>query len=250
MEDYLAWCGAISSSGWATLQYSPRYLSWLHCETPQPVEVEDLNILLTGSLDRAPTAGGQYHWTSELSPKSCQKFLRYMVGWLSVIGWQGGYASIAFIAGTLIQGLIVLNNPDYIFMRWHGTLLVIVITAFSIIFNTFLAKRLPMVEGLVLIVHILGFFAVLIPLWVLAPRNPTEMVFKDFTNFGGWSSTGLSVMVGMLTTVYGMLGADSAVHMGKRLLSEGRIVDKTDITSQLRRFETPVLFCLEPQCGR
>lgn len=172
-----------------------------------------------------------------------------MVGWLSAIGWQGGYASIAFIAGTLIQGLIVLNNPDYIFKRWHGTLLVIAITAFSIFFNTFLAKRLPMVEGLVLIVHILGFFAVLIPLWVLAPRNPTEMVFKDFTNFGGWSSTGLSVMVGMLTTVYGMLGADSAVHMGKRLLSEGRIVDKTDITSQLRRFETPVLFCLEPQCG-
>ena len=70
-----------------------------------------------------------------------------------------------------------------------------------------------MVEGLVLIIHIVGFFAVLIPLWVLAPRNSTEMVFKQFTNFGGWGSTALSVMVGMLTTVYGMLGADSAVHM-------------------------------------
>ena len=136
-----------------------------------------------------------------------------MVGWISVLGWQTGYASIAFIAGTLIQGLVVLNNPDYIFQRWHGTLLVIAITCFSILFNTFFAKRLPMVEGLILIVHILGFFGVMIPLWVLAPRNSAEMVFTQFTNYGGWSSTGLSVMVGMLTTVYGMLGADSAVHM-------------------------------------
>jgi len=132
-----------------------------------------------------------------------------------VLGWQTGFASIAFIAGTLIQGLIVLNNPNYIYERWHGTLLVIAITAFSIFFNTFLAKRLPIVEGLVLILHIIGFFAVLIPLWVLAPLNSTEVVFTEFVNVGGWSSTGLSVMVGMLTTVYGMLGADSAVHMCK-----------------------------------
>lgn len=153
-----------------------------------------------------------------------------MVGWISALGWQTGYASIAFIAGTLIQGLIVLNNPDYIFKRWHGTLLVIAITAFSILFNTFLAKRLPMVEGLVLIIHILGFFGVLIPLWVLAPRNSSDVVFKEFTNFGGWNSTGLSVMVGMLTTVYGMLGADSAVHMCEYLKSHASSKHRTDNT--------------------
>jgi hypothetical protein len=82
----------------------------------------------------------------------------------------------------MIQGLLVLNNPTYIFEPWHGTLLVIAITAFCIIFNTFLAKKLPMVEGLVLIIHILGFFAVLIPLWVLAPRTDAKTVFTEFTN--------------------------------------------------------------------
>ncbi|KAK5025079.1 hypothetical protein LTR13_010639 [Exophiala sideris] len=165
----------------------------------------------------APTSGGQYHWVSELAPRGCQKFLSYLIGWLSVLGWQTGFASIAFIAGTLIQGLIVLNNENYVFERWHGTLLVVAITAFSIFFNTFLAKRLPIVEGLVLILHIIGFFAVLIPLWVLAPLNSTDVVFTEFVNVGGWSSTGLSVMVGMLTTVYGMLGADSAVHMSEEI---------------------------------
>ena len=108
----------------------------------------------------------------------------------------------------------MINRPDYVFERWHGTLLVIAIMLFAIFFNTFLAKRLPMVEGVVLIIHICGFFGILIPLWVLGPRNPTNAVFTDFTNFGGWRTTGLAVMVGMLTSIYGILGADSAVHMG------------------------------------
>ncbi|KAL2432618.1 hypothetical protein ABEF95_014048 [Exophiala dermatitidis] len=174
-----------------------------------------------------PTAGGQYHWVSELSPKSTQKFLSYIVGWLSAIGWQAGYASITFIAGTLIQGLIVLNDESYVFKRWHGTLLVIAITALSIVFNSFLAKHLPLVETLVLVLHILGFVGVLITLWVMAPRNSTDAVFTDFVNSGGWVSTGLSVMVGMLTAVYGMLGADSAVHMSEEIRDASLVLPRT-----------------------
>jgi choline transport protein len=117
----------------------------------------------------------------------------------------------------MIQGLLVLNQPDYVPHNWHGTLLVIAITGFCIIFNTFLAKRLPMVEGIVLIIHLLGFFAVLIPLWVLAPRNSASQVFTEFLNLGGWSSMGLAFMVGLLSPVYTLIGADSAVHMSEEI---------------------------------
>lgn len=117
----------------------------------------------------------------------------------------------------MIQGLLVLDNPDYVPKNWHGTLLVIAITAFCIIFNTFLAKKLPMVEGMVLIIHLLGFFAVLVPLWVLAPRSSPKAVFTEFSNFGGWSSNGLSFMVGLLAPVYTLIGADSAVHMSEEI---------------------------------
>jgi len=117
----------------------------------------------------------------------------------------------------MIQGLLILNDPTYIPENWHGTLLVIALTAFCIIFNTFLAKKLPMVEGMVLIVHLLGFFAVLVPLWVLAPRSSPKDVFTGFSNFGGWSSTGLAFMVGLLAPVYTLIGADSAVHMSEEI---------------------------------
>lgn len=29
---------------------------------------------------RAPTSGGQYHWTYMLAPESCRKFFSYIMG--------------------------------------------------------------------------------------------------------------------------------------------------------------------------
>lgn len=129
------------------------------------------------------------------------------------MGWQCAIVSIAYLAGTIIQGLMVLNNPDYDSKRWHGTLLVIAITLFSIIFNTFLAKRLPFVEVLILILHVCGLFAIIIPLWVLGPRRSAKQVFTEFNNGGEWNSDGTATLVGFSTTITALIGYDCAVHM-------------------------------------
>jgi choline transport protein len=114
----------------------------------------------------------------------------------------------------MIQGLIVLNNPDYVPQRWQGTLLFYMMIFLSLFFNTYLVKQLPKIEGLILIIHIAGFFGVLIPLVYLAPHGSASDVFGTFANGGGWSSKGLSFFVGIVTGVYAFLGADSACHMG------------------------------------
>jgi amino acid transporter len=139
------------------------------------------------------------------------------IGWLCFTGWQSGLVGCAFLSGTIIQGLIALDNPLYGYERWHGTLLVISITSFTVFFNTFLAKRLPLVEGLVLVLHIVGLFAIMIPLWILAPRNNSRAVFTEFTNNGGWATTGTSFMIGLQPLVVSVLGFDSSVHMCKSL---------------------------------
>lgn len=51
----------------------------------------------------APTSGGQYHWVSEFSPRSSQKFLSYMVGWLGVLGWQVGVAYASYLSATEVS---------------------------------------------------------------------------------------------------------------------------------------------------
>ncbi|KAK4550795.1 hypothetical protein LTR36_000375 [Oleoguttula mirabilis] len=164
-----------------------------------------------------PTAGGQYHWVSEFAPPKYQKGLSYVTGWLCATGWQVFLASVAFMVAGIIQGLIALNNPNYGFEAWHATLLTMALMVFAIIFNTVLAVRLPLVEGCVLILHVAGFFAVFIPMWVLAPRaNPAD-VLLTFSNNGGWPSLGLSAMIGLTTPITALIGYDCSVHMSEEL---------------------------------
>ena len=106
----------------------------------------------------------------------------------------------------MIQGLIVLNNPSYEPQRWQGTLLFYAMILVGVIFNTLFVRYLPKTEGLVLIIHVGGFFAVLIPLVYLAPHGNGTEVFTLFTNGGGWQTQELSFCVGIVTGVYSFLG--------------------------------------------
>lgn len=137
----------------------------------------------------APTAGGQYHWVSEFAPRKWQKQLSFFVGWLCVLGWQTGCAIGCFLAAGEIQGLVILNRPEYVPHPYHLTLMAIGMVLFVAIFNTFLAKHLPLVEGVVLFLHVAGFFAIIVPLWVLGPHSPSSEVWTEFSNEGGWSSS-------------------------------------------------------------
>ena len=90
----------------------------------------------------------------------------------------------------------------------------IAVVVFAIIFNTSMAKQLPMVEIVILFIHILGLFAIVIPLLVMAPsRNSGRVALLDFYNGGNWSTVGLATMIGLLTPLGSMLGFDCAVHM-------------------------------------
>ena len=40
-------------------------------------------------FSRSPTAGGQYHWVSQLAPPSMQKFLSYLIGMFTFVEMSG-----------------------------------------------------------------------------------------------------------------------------------------------------------------
>ena len=141
-----------------------------------------------------------------LSPKSCSKFLSYLTGWMTVISWQAGLASGAFLGGTMIQGLLVLNHPSYNYHRWHGTLLFYTIIIVALFVNTYLARQLPKIEAMVLIIHVMGFFGILVPMVYLAPQSNARDVFATLSDGGGWSSKGLSFFIGLSTSMYAFIG--------------------------------------------
>jgi len=92
--------------------------------------------------------------------------------------------------------------------------------------NTYGAKHLPVLEGIVLIVHIFGFFCIIIPLWVLAPKAPASEVFGTFENFGGWSSIGAACFVGSITATGSFAGSDAAVHLSEETKDASKSVPR------------------------
>ncbi|GAW25779.1 putative GABA permease [Rosellinia necatrix] len=163
----------------------------------------------------APTSGGQYHWVSMLAPPSSRKFLGYLTGWLAITGWQALIASGALITGTMIQGLILISHPEYaaVMQNWHGTLLLWAIVFFSYGINTAAGSLLARFEGIVLVLHILGFFAVILPLVLLSPHGSAGDVFNTWVNSGLWQTQGLSFSIGIMGNVFAFLGGDCAIHV-------------------------------------
>ncbi|KAK5170961.1 uncharacterized protein LTR77_004105 [Saxophila tyrrhenica] len=165
----------------------------------------------------APTAGGQYHWVSELASPNWQKGLSYSVGWLISIGWQTFLCGVAYSTAGLIIGLIKLNNDTYQIQSWHQTLMTMGLVLFCVFFNIFLTVRLPLVEVLVLVLHVLGVFVVIIPLWVMAPRGNAHDTIFNFTDNGGWGNVGLSSTIGMIPMIGMLIGYDCTVHMSEEV---------------------------------
>lgn len=126
------------------------------------------------------------------------------------------------MVGGIIQGLIALNDETYIPQRWHATLLTIAVIASAIFFNTLLAVKLPLIEGMILILHLCGVFAIIVPLWVMAPRASAHTALLSFVNNGGWPTTGLSAVIGLVTPLNVLIGYDCSVHMCKSTFAYNR----------------------------
>ncbi|KUJ14245.1 amino acid transporter-like protein [Mollisia scopiformis] len=191
-----------------------------------------LQALVMGEMaSMIPLAGGAYNWVAILSPPWCSKFLSYLTGWITVIGWQAALASSALLGGVMIQGLLVLNYPTYVFERWHGTLLLYALIVIGLVINTWLARLLPRIEGLVLGIHVIGFFCTLIPLVYLGPHGSPSDVFAAFNDGGGWGSQGLSFMIGLSTSMFAFIGFDAASHMAEEIERADIVIPRSIIAS-------------------
>lgn len=58
--------------------------------------------------------------------------------------------------------------------------------------------------------------------WILAPKAPSSEVWTGLQNNAGWSSNGLSFLVGLTSSVNALIGPDSAVHMAEEVRNASR----------------------------
>lgn len=119
---------------------------------------------------------------SEFAPRKYQKSLSYIVGWCCCLGWISGIPSCGTQLIGIIQEMILLINDDAnVSELWQTTLLVFLVLFLTVGFNIFFAQHLPLAEGVILFIHVFGFFAFLLTMWIMAEHAPAEKVFTEFT---------------------------------------------------------------------
>ena len=125
---------------------------------------------------------------------------------MSALSWQAGNASGSYLTGSMIQALITINNPNYDPTNWQETLLIFAMVVVLFVANIWGAKAMPLVQNMMLVFHVVLFLVIIIVLWAKAPLNSARTVFTQFTNEGGWSSVGVSMMIGQITAIYTSVG--------------------------------------------
>ncbi|KAL9010803.1 MAG: hypothetical protein Q9173_004295 [Seirophora scorigena] len=129
---------------------------------------------------RYTTAGGQYHWTALLAPKSMKRGLvnqripapeprltSYTCGSINVIGRIAMIASIDIIVAQLFLAMLAFNLSAYQIQRWHVFLSYQVLNVINTLYNLLALKRTPWT-------HNIGSYIKLtndhlgVPVWALA----------------------------------------------------------------------------------
>ena len=153
-----------------------------------------------------------------LAPPRWKTVCSYLIGWLTSLAWIATVATETLFAGTIIQGILILDYPDYDAKMWQGTLLTWAVIAVCIFINVVIPNLLPKFEIFILVFHIAGFIAILVTLLVMTPElGSTQSVWATSLNEGGWPTQGLSYCVGFLGNVATFVGADASVHLAEEV---------------------------------
>lgn len=84
----------------------------------------------------------------------------------------------------------------------QGTLLIFAMVLIIYFFNVWEAEWVPRVQIYFLVLHLSLFLVTMVILWVKSPHVSAATVFTQFENQGGWSTTGLSLMIGQITAIF------------------------------------------------
>ncbi|KAF2461493.1 amino acid/polyamine transporter I [Lineolata rhizophorae] len=199
-----------------------------------------------------PVVGAQYRWTSLYAPRVMSpEFWGLVQGWLTIFAWISLCAAVSFVAGTVVQGLIILNKEDYVPEAWHGTLLQWSYLLVPYLCNLFARKILPALEILGGIMHVVFFIAAVVTLTVLAPRSSAEFVFNS-SLFGqsGWTNEGVQWCIGLLSITAVLTGFDGVLHLSDEIKNPPRKVPRSMILSVVINgvlalaFMITLLFCI------
>ncbi|KAJ5103105.1 hypothetical protein N7532_003634 [Penicillium argentinense] len=163
-----------------------------------------------------PTAGGQYHWTSILSPKKYSRVLSYCCGAINIFSWISISAGVTILPAQFIISMAIYNNPSYEAKTWHYFLIYQATNVIILLYNTFAIRKTSWVHDIGFVISLSSFFIILVACLARTPQmSSSKFVWTTFINQSGWESNGIAFLTGMINPNYIYAGIDGAIHLAE-----------------------------------
>lgn len=160
-------------------------------------------------------------------------------------------SALSYGTALAIQGLVALNNESYDLPGWHAFFLTQAVLYFSIIVNVYLIRKLPLFEGVMVIIWFGGFVSVIATLWAKADKASAKDVFTVFSDDMNWGSPALAAFIGGFQGGFSsLLGSDSAAHLSEELTDAAYWLPRSMVYTGLANYLTAIIaavtfmFCL------
>ncbi|KAF7455485.1 Amino acidpolyamine transporter I [Pyrenophora tritici-repentis] len=227
---------AIAQGGPTTLVYGPIVILVL---------VGSCALTLSELASVYPTAGGQYHWTSILAPKSWSRGLSYCCGATNVFAWISLAAGVAIIVPQQILAMAVFWNPSYVPKAWHTFLLYQAANLMTLIYNIYVLKRTMWIHDVGFFLSLSGFVALFITSLSRSSSHfqPSEMVWHTFLNNSGWTD-GIAFLTGLVNPNYMYAGIDGAIHLAEECKNAAVVVPRALMSTITIGFVTSLIFAI------
>lgn len=106
---------------------------------------------------------------------------------------------------TSIEAVVQLTHPDFDMGGWHTTLIMLAIVMFCGVVNIWAFRAVPWFELLSGILNVSLFAVVVVTLWVMSPRNSSD-IFYTASSSSGWDNYFMSANIGSLSNIWLYVG--------------------------------------------
>ncbi|RVX74378.1 hypothetical protein B0A52_01503 [Exophiala mesophila] len=179
-----------------------------------------------------PTAGGQYHFVSILSPKAYARAFSYTCGFSGVAAWIAISSAVTIAVSHGIVTIVLRWHPDFSPTHWQEFLMYQAINIYSFLHNLFLSKRNPLLYDFGFALSLSAFIVITICCPAVAKEHASSSaVWTNFVNSAASWPDGVSFFIGLTTPQFMLLGLDGALHMAEECLEPEKVVPKALIAT-------------------
>ncbi|KAL1644092.1 hypothetical protein SLS61_008922 [Didymella pomorum] len=178
------------------------------------------------------------------APRGWKVFLSFMQGWTTVFAWQATITSLTFLMAGQLQGTIVFSNSTYMPERWHTTLIMWLVVLVAWVQNVWGVRLLPTLELFAGGLHVLMFFVFCIIMLAMGRNASADFVFTGFINETGWDNNPVAWFIGLLPSIWCVIGFDGAIHLSEETSNSAHSIPKVIVYTVVVNGALAFLFVL------